>query len=315
LRRTFEEVNLMLENMTIVVLKGGPGSEREVSLRSASGVAAALREAGAGAVSELDVRGADFEIPQGTDICFNVIHGTFGEDGQIQEILERRGIRYTGARSASSRLAFDKIASKERFLEGGVPTPGGETLDLAEGQRPGFELPLVIKPPCEGSSVGVFIVRDGDELERALEESLRFGARSMVEEYIEGKELTVGILGGEALPVVHISPRDGFYDINNKYPWMNQAGGTDYFCPADLSEEVTDRVKRAALAAHRALGVEVYSRVDVLLRERDEAPFVLEVNTLPGMTESSLLPKAALAAGIGYGELCRRIIELSWDLS
>jgi len=304
----------MLENIHIVVLKGGPGSEREVSLRSASGVADALRNAGAKEVSELDVKGDDLVIPEGVDICFNVIHGTFGEDGQIQKILEAKGVRYTGARSASSRLAFDKIASKVRFLERGVPTPGGETLDLSLGQRPQLDLPLVIKPPCEGSSVGVFIVRSEDELDKALKDSLRFGPRSMVEEYIEGKELTVAVLGGEALPIVHISPRDGFYDINNKYPWMNQAGGTDYFCPAELSAEVTERVKEAALAAHRALGVEVYSRVDVLLRDRDEAPFVLEVNTLPGMTESSLLPKAALAAGIGYGELCSRIIDLSWDL-
>jgi D-alanine-D-alanine ligase len=154
-----------------------------------------------------------------------------------------------------------------------------------------------------------------EEWAPAIEDAAKYGDEILVEEFIEGKELTVGVVGDVALPVIHIQPRSGFYDMTNKYPWMTGTGGTDYFCPADLSPETTAKVQQLALEAHRALGTEVYSRVDVLLRNSDLEPFVLELNTIPGMTESSLLPKAAQEAGMDYASLCLKIIELSLNFS
>jgi len=300
----------MLKSKKITLVKGGPGSEREVSLASAKSVAEALREAGA-EVTELDVKGAGFELPAGTEVVFNVIHGTFGEDGELQKALEALGVPYTGAGVRSSELAFDKVASKRLFVAQRVPTAEYQILKLpavpADVKLP---LPVCVKPPREGSSVGVHLVTDAAQLGPALEDCAKYGSEALVETLITGKELTVGILDDQALPVIHIQPRSGFYDINNKYPWMSSKGGTDYFCPADLPAETTRRVQEAALAAHRALGVEVYSRVDVLLDNAGQ-PFVLEVNTIPGMTSSSLLPKAARAAGIEFPELCSRIVNLS----
>jgi D-alanine-D-alanine ligase len=302
---------MQLQGMHIALAKGGPGSERDVSLATGKGVAEALASLGV-TVTELDIKDADFTVPEGVAAVFNVIHGTFGEDGHLQRALEARGIPYTGAGSASSELAFDKARSKARFVECGVPTADYQLLPLATATPMDVTIPvpLVMKPLREGSSVGVHIIRDEAEIGPAIEDLKRFGGEALVEPFISGKELTVGILGEQVLPVVHIQPRDGFYDISNKYPWLTGKGGSDYFCPADLSAEVTLAVQEAALAAHHALGVEVYSRVDVLL-DADEKPFVLEVNTIPGMTATSLLPKAARAAGIMYPALCARILELS----
>jgi len=179
---------------------------------------------------------------------------------------------------------------------------------------PEMELPYVVKPPREGSSVGVHICRTPEEAKTAMEDATKFSDDVLIEQLVEGKELTVGVLDGEILPVVHIAPRSGFYDMSNKYPWMTGDGGTDYYCPADLSPEVTKSVQDAALAAHKSLGVEVYSRVDVLL-DQDNKPYVLEANTIPGMTESSLLPKSAQAAGYGFAELCMKIIDISMNTS
>jgi D-alanine-D-alanine ligase len=299
----------MVKGMTITILAGGPGSEREVSLNSARSVAEALRTSGA-EVAVLDVVGPDFELPPGTNLAYNLIHGTFGEDGQLQKILEKRGVKYTGARAASSERAFDKVTSKKLFVKNDVPTPAHEVLHLSRGQRPRFEPPFVMKPPREGSSVGVHIIRDSAAIDAALEDLKKYSDDVLVEKFITGKELTVGILNNEALPVIHICPRSGFYDMKNKYPWMGGGGGSDYICPADISENATRKTQAAALRAHRALGVEVYSRVDVMLDEHDN-PWVLEVNTIPGMTSSSLLPKAAQAVGIDFPQLCARIAELS----
>jgi len=303
-----------IEEWNIVILAGGPGSERLVSLASGRAVRDAL-QGRCGQVELVELEGREFVLPSGTDLVFNVIHGTFGEDGELQEELERRGIPYTGAGVHGSRLAFDKIRSKERFLEAGVPVARHEVVAAAEtpGSSP-LGLPCVVKPPCEGSSVGVHIVRQPAEWAPAVADAGRFGPLLMVEEFVEGKELTVGILGDEALPVVHIQPQDGFYDINNKYPWLNQKGSTRYDCPADLPDDVTRRVQDAALRAHRSLGVEIYSRVDVLLEAATGRAVVLEVNTIPGMTSSSLLPKAAAVAGIGFADLCVRIALASMAL-
>ena len=287
---------------------GGPGSERKVSLKSGEGVVDALRSIGA-IVTPVDVAGADFAVPKGTRVAFNVVHGTFGEDGQIQRILESRGIPYTGEGVCGSELAIDKIASKRRFVERGVPTAKSEI--IRDRARPTLPMPLVIKAPKEGSSVGVFIVKTQAELEDALAQGWKFGSELLVEEFIAGRELTVGIVGDLALPVIEIRAKEDFYNFDNKYPFLNpNAAGADHFCPAPLDAATTKLVQDTALAAHRALDLEVYSRVDILLTDAG-VPFVLEVNTIPGMTPVSLLPEAANAVGISYAELCRRIIELS----
>lgn len=292
----------------IALLMGGPGSERDVSLSSGQGVLEALRGEGFTNVSPVVVDTERPAIPEGTELCYNIIHGTYGEDGGLQSYLEELGIPYTGAGSETSRKCFDKVLSKQAFIAHQVPTPLSET--LTAGQKPTLPLPCVVKPPCEGSSVGVHIVHTPEELDAALADAARYGKEILVEEYIKGKELTVAIFNGEALPVVHICPRSGFYDMNNKYPSLYGGVGSDYICPADISDEDTKAVQAAAVAAYHSLNVEVYGRVDVLLTD-DGKPYVLEINTIPGMTGASLFPKAAKAAGISYGELCTRIAEVS----
>jgi D-alanine-D-alanine ligase len=298
-----------LSGKTIAVLKGGPGSERAVSLKTAESVSYALSTLGAHVV-EVDVTGPEFDVPADTLIAFNTIHGTFGEDGQLQAICEARGLRYTGAGVETSRIAFDKALTKEKFLAAGVPTPRSQMFRLDGSHTLAIDLPLVVKPPREGSSVGVHIVRTPEELETALADARRFGEDTLIEEFIEGKELTIGILGDLVLPIIHIEPVEGFYDINNKYPWMSGTGKTLYHCPADLDEATTARVQQASFAAFKAAGTEVYGRVDCLLRA-DGSPYILEINTIPGMTSSSLLPKAAAVVGIDFAQLCQRIIDLS----
>lgn len=293
----------ILKSKNVAVLMGGPGSERAVSLRSGAAVARALRAAGA-EVTEIDVTGPDFVVPAGTDLVFNIIHGTFGEDGQLQSILESRGLAYTGEGVEGSRIAFDKILSKEKFDQAGVPTAGWHI--IRQGEKPKFQPPFVIKAPKQGSSVGVHIIKDESQIEAALADCFQFGDEVLVEEFVTGRELTVGILGQEALPIIEIVPRDGFYDYEHKYT----KGASDYYCPADIGEEATQRVQAAAVAAQQALDLQVYSRVDVLLAP-DGRLVVLEINTIPGMTETSLLPKAAAAVGIEFPELCERIAALS----
>ena len=200
--------------------------------------------------------------------------------------------------------------SKEVFVRENVKTPGGETLTGSYDKPVDIDFPCVVKPPSEGSSVGVHIVQNADEWEAAVEDARGYGDSILVEEYIKGKELTVGVVGEKVLPVIHIEPRSGFYDMKNKYPWLLEDGGTDYHCPADLDPELTKMVQSMAWKAHCALGAEIYSRVDLLLNDENQA-YVLEINTIPGMTESSLLPKAAKEAGITFSALCLKIIELS----
>ena len=293
----------------IAVLMGGPGSERDVSLATGRGVAKALRSLGCD-VSEVDVRDETFELPPGTELAFITIHGTFGEDGQLQGILAARSVSYTGDDVRGSANAFDKIESKKKFEVGNVTTPRWEV--ISAGDRPTLSVPLVIKPPRQGSTVGVQIVKSINQLESALAEVAKFDDELLVEEFIPGRELTVGVLGEQALPILEIIPKGGFYDFNNKYPFLNpQAGGAaEHVCPAKIDNALTRRIQELVLRAFRSLGLRVYGRVDVLLPASGE-PTVLEVNTIPGMTEASLLPEAAAAAGISYPELCARIIELS----
>jgi D-alanine-D-alanine ligase len=293
----------ILRSKKIAVLLGGPGSEREVSLRSGAAVSRALQSLGA-IVEEVDVKNPSFALPPDVDLAYNMIHGTFGEDGQIQEILERRGVPYTGEGVKGSHLAFDKILSKTRFDEEGVPT--GRWHVITDGKSPRLDPPFVVKAPRQGSSVGVHIIKDAASLPAALEDCFRFGEEVLVEEFFPGRELTVGILGDEALPIIEIVPREGFYDYQHKY----SKGASEYFVPAEIGGEATQAVRHAALSAKRALGLEVYSRVDVLLAPNGRLN-VLEINTIPGMTETSLLPKAAAVAGLDFPALCERIALLS----
>lgn len=300
----------MLENTKIAVLMGGPGSERQVSLASGKAVLNALLSLGLDAVP-VDVTGTEIHLPEGTGLCFNVIHGTFGEDGQLQEILDAKGIPYTGARAASSRRAFDKSLAKQAFLAADVPTPRSEVIDCSNGPvPPSFPAPFVVKPPREGSSVGIEIVKTQAQAEAAIAKASQHSKDLLIEEFISGPELTVPVIDGVAYPVVHIIPPEGVYDMAAKYPWLSGTKGSQYICPADLDLETTMAVQSAAVAAHKALGIEVYSRVDVMLGA-DNRPYVLEANTIPGMTETSLLPKSAAAAGIPFPELCKLIAEIS----
>jgi len=293
----------------IAVLMGGPGSERDVSLATGHGVSKALRSLGADVV-EVDVHDENFALPKDVDLAFITIHGTFGEDGQLQEILEERGVPYTGDGVEASRAAFDKILSKEKFREYDVVTPEWEVIKA--GQRPTISVPLVVKPARQGSTVGVVIVKDASELDSAMAEAAKYDRKLLIEKFVSGRELTIGILGDLALPILEIIPKGGFYDFNNKYPFLNPqaGGGAEHVCPAKIDPNKTKQIQKQALHAFRALGLVVYGRVDVLLPDSGN-PFVLEVNTIPGMTEASLLPEAAAAAGINYVDLCVRIIALS----
>lgn len=293
----------------IAVLMGGPGSERDVSLATGRGVVKALRAVGADVV-EVDVRDENFVLPDDVDLAFLTIHGTFGEDGQLQRILESRGVAYTGDGVEGSETAFDKIRSKKKFREHGVTTPKWEV--ITAGQRPKLPVPIVIKPPRQGSTVGVYIIKNDSEIDSALNEVAKYDRELLVEEFVPSRELTVGILGDQALPILEIIAKGGFYDFKNKYPFLNPqaGGGAEHVCPAKIDPEKTKEIQQLALRAHRAIGLQVYSRVDVLLPE-DGVATVLEANTIPGMTEASLLPEAAAAAGINYVDLCLRIIELS----
>ena len=293
----------------IAVLMGGPGSERDVSLATGRGVSKALRSLGAEVV-EVDVHDENFALPKDVDLAFITIHGTFGEDGQLQEILEQRGVAYTGDGVEASRAAFDKILSKEKFREHDVVTPEWEVIKV--GQRPTISVPLVVKPARQGSTVGVVIVKDASELDSGMAEAAKYDRKLLIEKFVSGRELTIGILGDQALPILEIIPKGGFYDFNNKYPFLNPqaGGGAEHVCPAKIDSNKTKQVQKQALHAFRALGLVVYGRVDVLLPDSGN-PSVLEVNTIPGMTEASLLPEAAAAAGINYVDLCARIIALS----
>jgi D-alanine-D-alanine ligase len=293
----------------IAVLMGGPGSEREVSLATARGVAKALRSLGSEVV-EIDVRNENFRLPDDIDLAFITIHGTFGEDGQIQKILEERGIAYTGDNASASEIAWDKIRTKEKFQEHGVATPAWEVIHA--GQKPTIPVPLVVKPAREGSTVGIVIVKTREQLEPAIAEASKYDRELLIEKFVSGRELTIGILGDQALPIIEIIPKGGFYDFNNKYPFLNPqaGGGAKHVSPANIDAEKTNEVQQLALRAFRAAGLQVYGRVDVILPDNEPAT-VLEVNTIPGMTEASLLPEAASAAGISYTDLCARIIALS----
>ena len=302
-------MSLAISGQHIAVLMGGPGAERDVSLATGRGVSKALRSLGAD-VTEVDVRDENFALPENVELAFIALHGTFGEDGQVQRILEKRGVPYTGEGVQESELAFNKIRSKEKFREHEVTTPEWEVVPV--GVRPRMAMPFVLKAPRQGSTVGIYIIRSEAEIGPAMKDASQYDRELLVEKFVPGRELTIGVLGDQTLPIIEIISKGGFYDFATKYPFLNpQAGGSaQHVCPAQIDEGMTREIQDLALRAHRSLGLQVYSRVDVLLPPGG-GPTVLEVNTIPGMTETSLLPEAAAVAGINYVDLCRRIMELS----
>lgn len=292
--------------LQITVMLGGPSAEREVSLRSGRAVAAALRERGHD-VAELDPQPGRWKLAGGTQVVFLALHGSYGEDGSVQRELEALGVPYTGCGVKASEVAFNKVLTKEKCAAHGVPTAEHRVItDPAAAFPSGFALPAVLKPAKQGSSVGLRFIERAEDWAEALRFSFQYDDQLLLERKISGRETTAGILDGQPLPIVEVRPRQGAYDYQNKYT----SGATEYFCPAEFDPATTDRIQSAALAAFRAVGGRDYGRVDVMVTPAGE-PVVLEVNTLPGMTETSLFPKAAAAAGIGYAELCQRMIDLA----
>ena len=298
-----------VKKIKIAVLMGGFSSEREVSLNSGRRVIEALRSLGCRA-EEVDVRDKQFKLPTGTDVAFIALHGTGGEDGVVQSILEKRGVAFTGSGSKSSKLAFDKVAAKKVFRENGLSTPRDfvvrktsvMTAGSSTGYRPGF--PCVVKPSREGSSIGIHIVKRKADMDSAMTSAFERDDTILVEEFIDGRELTVGILGDRVLPVIEIRPKSGWFDYANKYT----EGATDELVPAPIEPALAQRVQEEALKAHQILGCRDLSRSDFRVDARGKT-WLLELNTIPGMTATSLLPKAAAADGIPFPHLCLALVE------
>jgi len=297
-----------LKKKKIAVLMGGLSAERDVSLRTGKAVLGALQEAGYRAVGLDAERNLAVRLSEeGIEVAFIALHGRYGEDGTVQGLLEMLQIPYTGSGVLASSVAMDKVTTKKILLYHELPTPGFEVFRRGEDRQALLarcrHFPLVVKPAREGSTIGVSIVRDPGELQQGLDAALKCDELVLVEDYIQGMEVTVGVLGGEPLPIIQVCPKGGFYDYHAKYT----GGQTEYILPAPLEGALYERIRQVAVAAYRALGCAGAVRVDFMVREREF--YCLEVNTIPGMTETSLLPKAALHAGISFGELAQRILE------
>ncbi|MGI6094858.1 MAG: D-alanine--D-alanine ligase family protein [Lachnospiraceae bacterium] len=250
------------------------------------------------------------EVCKEADMVFLALHGENGENGSVQAAFDLMGIRYTGTGHLSSGMAMDKGITKDIFRCHGVPTPIGTEMVKGEDSTVladhGLELPVVIKPCCGGSSVGVFIVHTQEEYEKALQEAFTYDNKLIVEQYVAGREFSIGVLDGKALPIIEIAPIEGFYDYVNKY----KAGSAVETCPAELTEEQTKQMQKYAEMGFDALGLQAYARLDFLMNEKGEM-FCLEANTLPGMTPTSLLPQEAQAVGVDYPSLCEELIHIS----
>lgn len=250
------------------------------------------------------------ELCRMSDIVFMALHGENGENGKIQAAFDLFGIRYTGTGYLGSALAMDKDRSKQIFRLNGIPTPKGISMKREERKdglkELGLTLPCVVKPCCGGSSIGVSIVRTEEEFSEALNEAFRWEDELVIEEYVKGREFSVGVIDFKALPVIEIAPVEGFYDYKNKY----KAGSAVETCPADLPQEIAVKMQCYAQQAARALGLDTYSRSDFLMNHNNEI-FCLEANTLPGMTPTSLLPQEAQAEGMSFAQLCEKLIEIS----
>ncbi|MFA6142591.1 MAG: D-alanine--D-alanine ligase [Candidatus Omnitrophota bacterium] len=290
------------------VLAGGPSSEREISLRSGKAVHNALIQEGIDAIF-LDVCENVYDIikAEKIDLAFIALHGRFGEDGTVQKILEDAGVPYTGSGPAASRLALNKIASKDIFLKSGIPVAKHVVIEKGSPKTKyiwpmGF--PVVVKPQFEGSSIGLSVVKDKKALPEAIDKAFEYGSKIILEEYIDGRELTVGMLDDEPLPVIEIVPKQRVYDYKAKY----NDPDTKYLVPAPIDEDAAKKAKMLGKLSHTVLGCRSFSRTDIIM-DKSGKMFVLEVNTIPGMTERSLLPKAAKACGIDFNKLCIKLIE------
>ena len=345
--------------MDIVVLAGGLSTERDVSFKTGSMVAAALKENGHRVIlldvfmgygeQEVDLNGifdrADeisvkvSDIPevapdlaavkasrkdqspcffgpnvirmcQMADIVFMALDGENGENGKLQAAFDLLGVKYTGSDYLSSAIAMNKGMAKKLFVEAGIPTPKGiaMTRETREDDvtKLNLHLPCVVKPCCGGSSIGVTIVRDAAEFKAALDEAFRWEDELVIEEFVEGREFSVGVIEGKALPVIEIAPIQGFYDYKNKY----KAGSAVETCPAELPEDVSAQMRHYAEEVAKVIGLDTYSRSDFLL-DKDGNMFCLEANTLPGMTPTSLLPQEAAVVGVNFNELCEKLIDIS----
>lgn len=304
------------KNQVVAVVMGGPSAEREVSLNTGAAIANALREYGYTNVVEIDLDPRNFgkQLAESkAEVVFNAVHGLYGEDGRLQTLLEIREMPYTGSGMIASVSCMDKVITKRMLRDAGISTPACLIVNKKESgikekimQR--FSLPVVIKPASQGSSIGVEIVKEENQLDEALENAFKYSRDILVEEFISGKELTVSMMqkDGEvvALPVIHIAPHSGTYDYHSKYT----KGATEYICPADLDEETTKKVQEISKQAYEVLGCSGVARADVMLDEEGNG-YVLEINTVPGMTATSLVPKAAAAAGITFPELCNIILQ------
>jgi D-alanine-D-alanine ligase len=289
------------------VLLGGLSAERDISYLSGEAVCKTLRDGGYLVVPiEVDARGTWLTGVREIDVAFIALHGKFGEDGAVQGFLELAGVPYTGSGVLASALAMNKPMAKRIWESHGLPTPQWQVIEKAQGWdlRKDFSYPVVIKPCAEGSSVGVSIARSHEMLHGGLAEAFRYDAQALVETYIPGKEVTVGILGERALGAMEVIAKGEFHSYEVKYT----AGREDFILPAPLSPDVYERVLAVALAAHRTLGCAGYSRVDTRVNEQDEI-FLLEVNTLPGFTSLSYLPRIAAHAGLSYSDLVEAILQ------
>jgi D-alanine-D-alanine ligase len=302
----------LVTNKKIGVLMGGLSSEREVSIASGNAVLTALREKGYRPVA-IDVGRDVAEKLRGNavEIAFIALHGKFGEDGAIQGMLEVMGIPYTGAGILASAIGMNKTVSKQVFRSRGLLVGPYEVVYDGDGAKAGalieqLQFPVVVKPHAEGSSVGVSLVFRKEEVAQAVELAFEYGSEILIEKFIKGKEVQVGILGDRALGAIEIVPKRQFYDYKAKY----EKGMSDHFFPARIPEAVYKRTLEAGLAAHRAIGCRGYSRVDFIIDEGG-APYILEVNTLPGMTATSLLPEIAKGVGISFPDLVEEILKLA----
>ena len=345
--------------MNIVVLAGGLSTERDVSFKTGSMVAKALKENGHKVIlldvfmgysdreedltgifdraDEISVQVSDIptEAPdlakvkasrkdqspcffgpnvikmcQMADIVFMALHGENGENGKIQAAFDLFGVKYTGSDYLSSAIAMNKETSKQFFLANGIPTPKGISMTRATRQdditKLDLTLPCVVKPCCGGSSIGVTIVRDAAEFKAALDDAFKWENELVIEEFVQGREFSVGVIEGKALPIIEIAPKEGFYDYKNKY----QAGSTVETCPAEISPELTEKMQHYAEAGAKALCIEGYARFDFMMKENGDM-YCLEANTLPGMTPTSLIPQEAKVLGIDYPDLCEELIRIS----
>lgn len=289
-------------NKRICVIYGGMSAEREISLKSGKNIYDALKKTYKDAVL-LDA-GRDLAMKLAEikpDICFNALHGTFGEDGCVQGLLEFMGIPYTGSGVAASAIAFDKILAKHVFMDSGISTPRYAILEKGD-KIPPF-MPCVVKPARQGSSVGVSIVRNAADYPKAVEEAFKYDSKAIAEEFVSGKEITIPVMGERIFPPIWIRPKEGFYDYEHKYT----AGMTEYLLDTGFSAGRLKTLGNIAMKAYRACGCRSMARVDFIATDRKF--YAIEINTLPGMTATSLVPKSASKAGIGFEEIVAMIAE------